>query len=80
MTRGTNNMVSRLRRFQSPLLLAGLLQGTAGCMSFDDSQPITLSTHVQDWRDEIIYQVLVDRFADGDQGNDIGVDPTSLAH
>ena len=27
-------------------------------------------THVDDWRDEVIYQVLVDRFADGDINND----------
>ena len=26
----------------------------------------TLATHVGDWRDEVIYQVLVDRFANGD--------------
>ena len=64
---------------QVGLALGALLVG-AGCMSFDDAQPITLSTHVQDWRDEIIYQVLVDRFADGDQGNDYGVDPTTLGH
>jgi glycosidase len=49
-------------------------------MSFDDAQPITLSTHVTDWRDEIIYQVLVDRFANGDSGNDYNVDSTSLGH
>ncbi len=49
-------------------------------MTFDDAQPIVLSTHVQDWRDEIIYQVLVDRFANGDAGNDFKVDPTSLGH
>jgi alpha-amylase len=71
-----------LRHLQAPLLAATLLTGTlaCGCMSFDDAAPITLSTHVSDWRDEIIYQVLIDRFADGDQGNDYGVDPTSLAH
>jgi len=79
MTRGTITMASRLRRFQAPLLAAALV-GTGGCMSFDDAQPLAISTHVSDWRDEIIYQVLIDRFADGDQGNDMGVDPTSLAH
>jgi alpha-amylase len=65
-----------------PWLLAAAIAGAAstGCMSFDNAQPIPISTHVQDWRDEIIYQVLVDRFADGDQGNDFNVDPTTLAH
>jgi alpha-amylase len=68
------------RRWLAPPLLALSLVGTAGCMSFPEDQPITLSTHVQDWRDEVIYQVLIDRFADGDQGNDLEVDPTTLAH
>ncbi|XXX75501.1 alpha-amylase family glycosyl hydrolase [Sorangium sp. So ce134] len=29
----------------------------------------SLATHVSDWREEIVYQVLIDRFADGDPGN-----------
>src|SRR4051812_34465805 len=65
---------------KSALKLLAVLAGAAslGCMKLDDSAPITISTHVQDWRDEIIYQVLVDRFADGDVGNDYNVDLTSL--
>lgn len=35
--------------------------------------------HVDDWRDEIIYQVLVDRFADGDLSNDFRVDRGAAA-
>lgn len=38
-----------------------------------------LATHVEDWRDEVIYQVLVDRFADGDVNNDFAVRPGALA-
>jgi alpha-amylase len=77
----TRSAIIRLLRDRlAPPLLALSLAGTAGCMSFPDDQPITLSTHVQDWRDEVIYQVLIDRFADGDQGNDQEVDPTTLAH
>ena len=36
---------------------------------------------VDDWRDEVIYQLLVDRFANGDRNNDYNVtqDPTNLA-
>lgn len=36
---------------------------------------------VDDWRDEVIYQLLVDRFANGDINNDYNVtnDPTNLA-
>lgn len=47
-----------------------------GCMQFDDGTAgeIELGTHVADWRQEVIYQVLVDRFADGDAGNNYRVD------
>jgi alpha-amylase len=45
-----------------------------GCVELD---PITddwdISTHVTDWRDEVIYQVLVDRFYDGDKTNNHNV-------
>ena len=39
-----------------------------------------LATHVADWRDEVVYQLVTDRFANGDPGNDYRVDPTSLGH
>ncbi len=50
------------------------------CMSYDEGLEgeITLSTHVEDWRDEVIYQVLVDRFANGDSGNDHRVDLSAM--
>ena len=34
------------------------------------AEPPALTTEVEDWRDEIIYQVMIDRFADGDVNND----------
>jgi alpha-amylase len=35
-----------------------------------------ISTHVDDWRDRVIYQIVVDRFENGDPSNDAadGVD------
>ena len=40
-----------------------------------DVQPIQegqdIDTHVDDWRDEVIYQILVDRFENGDPNNDL---------
>lgn len=52
----------------------------SGCMDFGDlDEPITLQTHVDDWRNEVIYQVLVDRFANGDVSNDYGVRYDDLA-
>ncbi len=37
------------------------------------------ATHVEDWRDQVVYQLMVDRFANGDARNDWRVDPTALA-
>ena len=31
-------------------------------------------TFVKDWRDEVIYQIMVDRFYDGDPNNNFNVD------
>lgn len=51
----------------------------AGCVSVPTAgQQPTLATHVQDWRDEVIYQLIVDRFADGDINNDFNVKPGAL--
>lgn len=55
--------------------------GILGCWSelYDYSgTDIPLTSNVQDWRDEVIYQLLVDRFEDGDTSNDVGIDRGSL--
>ena len=69
----------------SRVLLAALFAGACslpgvGCVSVPDQgkQP-AITTHVDDWRDEVIYQVLVDRFANGDVNNDYKVRPGYLA-
>jgi alpha-amylase len=33
-----------------------------------------ITSNVEDWRDEVIYQVIIDRFADGDYANNRGVE------
>src|SRR6478672_8937815 len=60
-------------------LLTSTLPGI-GCVTVpnEGEQPV-LGTHVGDWRDEVIYQVLVDRFANGDLDNDYMVRPGYLA-
>lgn len=59
--------------------LLGAMLGGASCLGeLDDYAQQPLATHVDDWRDEVIYQLLVDRFADGDTGNDVRVDRSSL--
>ncbi len=68
-----------IRRTTMALALA-LASLTTGCMSFDGlDEPVALKTNVADWRDQVIYQVLVDRFANGDAGNDFNIDTSSQA-
>ena len=53
--------------------------GAGSCWpELEDVREVNLATHVSDWRDEVIYQLLVDRFADGDTSNDLRVDRTAL--
>jgi glycosidase len=65
--------------YASALALVATTGFVTGCMKFDDGLdgPIQLETHVQDWRNEVIYQLLVDRFADGDAGNNYRVDTSA---
>jgi glycosidase len=44
------------------------------------SSPPAITSQVEDWRDEVIYQVVVDRFADGDVNNNWNIthDPSEL--
>jgi alpha-amylase len=62
------------------LTLAAVL-ACSGCAhdQLGDAREVELETHVEDWRDQVIYQLLVDRFANGDARNDWRVDPLSLA-
>jgi glycosidase len=47
----------------------------ASCMNLDGAGKPQLTTNSKDWRNEIIYQVLIDRFANGDPANDFNVHP-----
>jgi alpha-amylase len=42
-----------------------------GCVNVDSKAPHT--NLVEDWRDEIIYQIMIDRFEDGDPSNNFNV-------
>jgi alpha-amylase len=65
-----------MKKLTAIMLCASL----SACMSFDGlEEQVVLQTHVEDWRDQVIYQVLIDRFANGDHGNDYSVDTTALA-
>jgi glycosidase len=61
------------------LALGAAVAPESACLSVptDGQQPV-LATHVQDWRDEVVYQLIVDRFADGDVNNDFNTAPGNL--
>ena len=62
------------------LAITLLMAAAAGCFDASRAEDVPgLQTVVQDWRDEIVYQVLVDRFANGDRNNDFNVVPHSPA-
>lgn len=68
-----------VRQQQLRILIPALaaLVALTSCVdgSLDDVRDTEIGTHVEDWRDEIIYQVIVDRFANGSPGNDFRLDP-----
>ena len=73
-------MSKRFSQFALAALLCAFGTGMFGCVDADElptkpNQPgIQLETHVKDWRDEVIYQLIVDRFNNGDINNDFNVD------
>ena len=77
-------MIKHLSRFALAATLACSALSLNSCVEADNlpTQPnedgIRLATHVKDWRDEVIYQVIVDRFYNGDINNDYNVDTRSL--
>jgi glycosidase len=65
-------------QLQLPLMAA--LLACVGCINAAgiDANWKTTAGQADDWRDEVIYQLLVDRFADGDLNNDHNVVPGAL--
>ena len=59
----------------SAAVAALTLVSLGSCLDFQSyEEPPKLTTEVDDWRDEVIYQVLVDRFENGDRGNDYRIE------
>lgn len=72
--------VSSVIGVATTVLVAGAVPGL-GCITVpEDGLAPVLATHVADWRDEVIYQILTDRFGDGDPNNDYSVQPGALGH
>ena len=61
-------------RNMRPVLLGGLLllftAPLSSCFDVPEAPRPAITTEVEDWRDEVIYQILVDRFENGDKNND----------
>ncbi len=63
-----------------PFALAAFAAATSSCVDVShEPEGFEVGNHVEDWKDEVIYQVLVDRFANGDRSNDYRVQPTAPA-
>lgn len=67
-----------MNRSLRALSLCVLLMVTlVGCFDVPASTVPAKTSEVEDWRDEVIYQVLVDRFDNGDKNNDYNLDLTA---
>ena len=73
-----------VRSAHALVLALALALGLAACGGASDvphplDEPHQSNAGV-DWRDQVIYQIMIDRFADGDPNNDMGVDPSIPGH
>jgi alpha-amylase len=59
------------KSYLQALLLSAAL---SGCVAPPEPGSKALTDNVTDWRDEVVYQIMTDRFADGDRSNDYNVD------
>jgi alpha-amylase len=70
----------RLSSLGAALWLAPCLALCATCASdvAEVTDEFVVTNHAADWRGEFIYQIIVDRFANGDLNNDVRVVPGAL--
>jgi len=67
------------KSFFAPLLACGLLAGSCVQGDLSGVRDVPLGPNVEEWREEIIYQLLTDRFANGDAQTDHRIMPGALA-
>lgn len=61
------------------ILFAVISFSLFSCVDLSEIEgPVDITNHVTDWRDEVIYQLITDRFADGDVNNNHKVNKLSL--
>ena len=75
-TRPRSRVPRRARHAVLPAATALFL--SIGCISTDSIEQVNRVNVVEDWRDEVIYQMMIDRFGDGDYSNNWNVDPGHL--
>ncbi len=71
-------LILRALRVLAPVSLAAVVLGGCAHDGLEGPGERRVATHVDDWRDEVIYQLLVDRFANGNPNNDFRVRPGAL--
>ncbi len=76
-----NDWNKLLRTALGVTLTGALALGNGSCAqdSLGTLGTVRMQQHVDDWRDQIIYQLLTDRFANGDAATDYRVEPSALA-
>lgn len=60
-------------------LACALALSLSACFDVPSNAPPAKTSEVDDWRDEIIYQILIDRFHNGDPNNDYNINLDSPA-
>ncbi len=61
-----------------PFFFAAWWIALSACYELKGIDNHEVANLVEDWRDEVVYQVLVDRFANGDRTNDYNVDLSNM--
>ena len=55
------------------LIIALAMPLVTSCFDVPPNEPPAKTSEVEDWRDEVIYQVMIDRFYNGDLNNDYNI-------
>jgi glycosidase len=76
---GMRRPLSRVCSAALTVLALLALAGSSSCVDTGQQPDFQVGNHVDDWRDEIIYQVMIDRFEDGDLNNDYRVNRQAAA-
>ncbi len=74
-----SGIITAIKRYHHPVFCLLVAMAAVSCVDaakYNDRESIT-PVYIEDWRDEVIYQIFVDRFADGDINNNFNVDKSA---